>query len=260
MTPLSAPSLIDDESDQSTSSVTLSPSFLLFMGSSGVLASVAMLSDSVPVLIGAMIVAPMMPPLALVPFALVARRHREAARGLGIALAGLTLAFVTAWVTTAVMDSLGVIGSDVVLLDKPLLEERLHPGWWSMAAAIAAGVTGIVAQAQEKTDTIIGTVASLALVPAVGATSIALYVGELAPALGGLLLLGMNVGLIIGMGAAVVLVSRGRAGLRPLALVPCAIVLVVGLLLVWAQSTDTVPRTPSNAGLTSSAGGLDDHG
>jgi uncharacterized membrane protein len=248
------PLVTEDTLDQTSSQVQLSWSYLLYMTASGVLAAVALISGSVPILIGSMIVAPLMPPLALVPFALVARRRAEAVRGLRVAVIGLAAAFVTAWATTAVMDAAGVIPADAVLLDKPLLQERVRPGWWSMAAAVAAGLAGTTAQAHTKTDAIIGTVASLALVPAIGASAIALYVGAPASVLGGALLLGMNVGLIVAMGIVAVLASSGRAGMRPLALVPVAIVVAVSLLLVWAQSAGTVPRTPVDSGPTSSTG------
>lgn len=237
--------------DNTASEVQLSPTYVLYMASSGVLASVALLSNSVPILIGSMIIAPLMAPLALVAFALVAGRRSQAARGLGVALAGLALAFVAAWVTTALMEAAGVVDSDAMILSKPLLQERLRPGWWSMAAAVAAGAVGAIAQAHHKTDTLIGTVAALALVPAVGASAIAVYVGAAAPTLGGLLLLTTNVGIIIAMGVTVVLLSTRRAALRPLALVPVAIVTVVGLLLACAQSTGTVPETPTSFGTDS---------
>lgn len=184
------------------------------------------------------------------------RRRAEAARGSYVALVGLAVAFVTAWLTTASMEALGVIASDAALLQYPLLEKRVHPGWWSMVAAVAAGLAGTAAQAHEKTDSLIGTVAALALVPAVGAVAIAVFVGAPAPALGALLLLGMNIGLIIGMGITVVLASMGQAGLRPLA-APVVIVIVVALLLAWAQETGTVPEMPRiPASSTAPAGDL----
>lgn len=243
-----SPLLTEEILEQTGSQVELSGSYLLYMACSGVLAAVALLSSSVPILIGSMIVAPLMPPLALVPFALAAGRRAEAARGLRVALVGLVLAFVAAWATTAVMDLVGVIPAEVVLLNQPLLEERVRPGWWSMAAAVAAGLAGTVAQAHAKTDTLIGTVAALALVPAVGASALALFAGAPGRALGGALLLALNVGLIVAMGIVAVLATAGRQGLRPLLLVPVVIVAVVGLLLVWAQSTGTVPKTPVTSG------------
>lgn len=241
------PLLDDDALDKTASQVAASGSYVLYMASSGVLAAVGLLSSSVPILIGAMIIAPLMPPLALVPFALATGRRSEAGRGLRVALVGLAVAFAAAWVTTAVMDLLGVIPAEVVLLDKPLLQERLRPGWWSMAAAVAAGLAGTVAQAHAKTDTIIGTVASLALVPAIAATALALFAGAWRPALGGALLLVLNVGLIVAMGIVAVLAAAGRRGLRRLLLVPVVIVAVIALLLAWAQTTGTVPKAPVNS-------------
>ncbi|SDQ63350.1 DUF389 domain-containing protein [Quadrisphaera sp. DSM 44207] len=246
--------LVDDDTlERTAAQVQLSGSYLLYMSCSGVLAAVALLSGSVPILIGSMIVAPLMPPLAVVPLALAAGRREEAARGLGVALAGLVLASAAAGATTGVMDLANVIPPDAVLLAEPLLQERLHPGWWSVAAALAAGLAGTTAQARSKTDTLIGTVAALALVPALGAAVIALYGGAPVLALGGALLLLVNVGLVIAMGVVAVLASAGRAGLRPLALVPVAVVALVGLLLVWAQSTGTIPKTPSTTGPSTSA-------
>lgn len=248
--------LVDQDTvARAASQVKLSGTFGLYMSASGVLASVALLSNSVPILIGSMIVAPLMPPLALVPFALVARRRGEAARGAYVAVGGLVLAFIASWLTTALMDAVGVIASDAVLFEHPLLAERVQPGWWSMAAAVAAGLAGTVALAREKTDALIGTVAALALVPAVAAAAIAVFVGAPEPATGALLLLGLNVGLIIAMGITVVLVAEGRAALRPLAMAPLVIVVVIGLLLAWAQETDTVPEEPTNSPATSAAAG-----
>ena len=249
--------LIDDDTvDDTASEAQLSGSYLLYLATSGVLAAVALVTSSVPILIGSMIVAPLMPPLALVPFALVARRRAQALRGLWVTLAGLAVAFAFAWLTTAVMHGLGVIPPHADLLTRPLLEERVEPGWWSMAAAVAAGLAGTTAHAHKKTDALIGTVAALALVPAVGASAIAVYVGAPAQALGALLLLGMNVSLIVAMGITAVLASFGTAGVRPLALVPVLVVALVGVLLLWAQSTDTVPRKPGSFEPTSQAASI----
>ena len=47
-----SPLLDDDALDETASQVAASDSFLLYMASSGVLAAVALLSSSVPILIG----------------------------------------------------------------------------------------------------------------------------------------------------------------------------------------------------------------
>lgn len=108
------------------------------------------------------------------------------------------------------MNASNVLPVEANLLNKELLEERVSPGWWSVAAALAAGVAGTLALAENKGDTIIGTVAALALVPAAGAAGIAFMSEDPSRALGGLLLLGINVGLIIVMGIVTLLILRPR--------------------------------------------------
>lgn len=186
----------------------MSLSFMVFMATAGVLAAVALLTGSVPVLVGSMVVAPALPPLALVAFALVGRKPALALRGLGVAVAGIALATVCAVLTTWVLNVTGVMASDANLLEKPLLEERVRPGWYSVITALAAGVAGTTALAKEKTDTVVGVVAALALVPAAAAAGIALMSRDPSRAWGGLGLLGINMGLIVVTGVVTLLLLR----------------------------------------------------
>lgn len=201
--------MIDDHIIQQVAAqAELTPSYLVYMGLAGVLAAVALLTNSVPILIGAMIVAPALAPVALVAFALVGGRPTLALRGCGTALLGLAAATACAMLTTWVLNATGVLPLGANLLDKPLLEERVHPGWTSVVAALAAGIAGTMALASQKTDTLIGTVAALALVPAAAAGGIALLSRDPARGWGGLLLLGINVGLIVVTGVATLLLMR----------------------------------------------------
>lgn len=185
----------------------MSPSYLVFMAIAGVLAAVALLTDSIPVLIGAMIVAPAYPPLALVSLALAAGQPRVALRGLGCAASGIVLAVACAIATTWFLNVTEILPDTSNLVHKSLIEERVRPGWYSAVAAAAAGIAGMIGTIKNKTDTLIGTVASLALVPAGGAAGIALISGDPIRAFGGLVLLLINVGLIIAMGLLVVVVA-----------------------------------------------------
>lgn len=174
----------------------------------GILGSVALLTSSVPILIGSMVVAPAFDPLALVAFALVGKRPRLVWHGLWVAGVGLLIATLAAMVTTWLMNVTNVIPADTNLLNKPLLEERLNPGWYSATSGFAAGVAGTFALVKQKKDTLIGVLAALALVPAAAAGGIALLSGDPSRALGGFLLLGINVTLIVLMGAGTLLVLR----------------------------------------------------
>jgi uncharacterized hydrophobic protein (TIGR00271 family) len=194
--------------DRITSQAELNRSYLVLMAAAGVLSAVALLTNSVPVLIGAMIIAPAMGPLALVAFAIVGRKSGLAFRGLGVAAIGIIVSTGFAVLTTWIMNLTNVLPPDANLLDKHLLEERVSPGWWSVAAALAAGIAGTLALAQNKLDTTIGTVAALALVPAAAAGGIAFMSDDPLRGLGGLALLGINVALIIVTGIATLLILR----------------------------------------------------
>lgn len=173
---------------------------------SGVLSAVALLTNSIPILVDSMVIAPALSPLGLVAFALVRHEPRLALRGLGVSLIGFVLLMAFAVLTTYVLNLINVIPPETNLINKPLLEERVTPGWYSVAAAIAAGVAGSIALTKNRTDTLVGTVAALA--PAVGAAAVALLSHRPIVALGGLALFGINAVLLIAMGVLALLVVR----------------------------------------------------
>ncbi len=175
----------------------LTASYLVFMATAGVLAAVALLTNSIPILIGSMVIAPALPPLGLVSLAIVVRKPKLAIRALTTAFLGFLIAMVFAMLTTWVLNITHVIPAETNLLGKELLDERVKPGWYSVIAAMAAGVAGSIALIKQKTDTLVGVVAALALVPAIAAAGIAFLSKNPVMGFGGLLLLSINVGFII---------------------------------------------------------------
>ncbi|WP_258804245.1 DUF389 domain-containing protein [Pseudarthrobacter sp. NS4] len=233
----------DDALEHVTEQATLTPRYLIYMTMAGVLAGVGLLSNSVPILVGSMIIAPALPPVALVAFGVVHRRASLVARGAGVAALGLGGAAVAAVLAGLLMQVTDVIPPGTELLSKPMLEERVRPGWWSLAAAVAGGVVGVVALTEKKTDTLIGTVAALALVPAGAAAGIAALAGDGDRALGGLLLLGMNFAMIVAMGILVLAVLRREAAPLPLTISVVLIAAIV-VLMVIAHTTGMTPGQP----------------
>lgn len=261
---LAAPSVLDEQLgpdretlDRVAGQATLDVPYLTFMACAGVLAAVGLLANSVPILVGAMVIAPALAPVALIAFGLVGHDTRLALRGVGVAAAGFATALLFAVATTIVMNVTNVIPPETNLLNKPLLEERVRPGWYAVAAALAAGVVGTIALRQGKTDTLVGTVAALALVPAIAAAAIAFLSRDPMRGLGGLLLLGVNVALINAT-AIVVLVIAGAVGrgrlprraylllvvaalIAGVAVVVLAIVLVNGYVPDMPATFSTIP-------------------
>ena len=179
-----------------------SASYILLMATSGILSAVALLTNSIPVLIGSMVIAPAFPPLALVSFAAVDRKFRLAIEGLVTAVLGLAVSMSAALVVTWLLTTTHILPAETELLDKTLLQERVSPGWYSVVTAVAAGIAGTVALAERKTDTLVGVVAALALVPAGVAGAIAFLSDDPIRGWGGIALLGINVSLIVISGVA----------------------------------------------------------
>ncbi|GAA0538195.1 DUF389 domain-containing protein [Halorubrum ejinorense] len=177
--------------------VALDTSYLVLMSMSGVLAGVALLTNSIPILIGAMVIAPALTPLELVSAGIAANRWKRAGFGTWVAFVGLLAATVGAIVTTLALNMTGVLPPAENLIEKPLLEERITAGWYSVVAAAAAGIAAGVTTDKERQDTLVGVVAALALVPAAAAGGITLLSRAPVKASGGLLLLGLNAGMVV---------------------------------------------------------------
>ena len=183
-------------------------SYILLMATAGVLSAVALLTNSIPVLIGSMVIAPAFPPLALVSFAVVNRQPKLAWEGGITALLGLSISMSAALVATWLLTTTHVLPAEAELLNKTLLQERVSPGWYSVVTAIAAGMAGMIALAERKTDTLVGVVAALALVPAGVAGAIAFLSEDPVRGWGGIALLGINVVLIVVSGVLTLLGFR----------------------------------------------------
>ena len=175
----------------------LDSSYLVFMAMAGILAAVALLTNSIPILIGSMIIAPALPPLGLVSLAIVAKKPQIAFQGFTTAIIGFIVSMIFAMLTTWLLNATNVIPAETNLIDKELLAERVKPGWYSAIAAMAAGVAGAIALVKQKTDTLVGVVAALALVPAIAAAGIAFLSKDPTMGFGGLFLLAINVGFIV---------------------------------------------------------------
>jgi uncharacterized membrane protein len=161
----------------------LNSGFITLMTVSGVLTAVALLTNSVAILIGAMVIAPALPPLALIVFGFAGGQPKIAWRGFGTILVGLAVAITGAVAVTALLRALQIVSPDTALSTLPLLQERVRPGWYSFIAAFAAGIAAIVGMARRRMDTLIGVVAAVALVPAGAGGAISLVAGPSAVSL-----------------------------------------------------------------------------
>ncbi len=151
------PKVSDRTIEKVSKQARLTASYLVFMATAGVLATVALLTNSIPIKIGSMVIAPALPPLGLVSLAIVVKKKPKLIMtGLTTAFLGFLIAMVFAMLTTWLLNITHVIPAETNLLGKELLDERVKPGWYSVIAAMAAGVAGSVALIKQKTDTYFG--------------------------------------------------------------------------------------------------------
>ncbi|OPZ88071.1 MAG: hypothetical protein BWY76_00138 [bacterium ADurb.Bin429] len=177
---------------------------------SAILATIALLTGSVPVLIGAMILSPTFDPLVAIPFGLVRRDWALLLRGLGDTLAQFVLIFVVCSLVVVVWVRMPYFQPEQNILGAELLRERLHLTWAGVLTALAAGAGGALAFASERRLHLVGVVIAIALVPTLAAAAIAFF-GSGLPGWGGLALFAVNIGGIIVAGY-LILTFRSGAG------------------------------------------------
>lgn len=181
-----------------------------FVVLSSILSCVALVAGSVPVLIGAMILAPAFDPLIAIAFALLNRNWELLRQALLSSLAMFGTSFVVCLITVWALSVTDAVPLVLVAAGEPMIAERLTVGYHSVVIALAAGAGGALASASDRQSNLVGVVVALALVPALAAAAIAFESGIL-PGWGGLALFAMNVAGIVIAGV-LVLYLRSRTG------------------------------------------------
>lgn len=196
----------EEMSEQLRRDTNVTPNFLLLMVASGAIATFGLVSDTLHVVLGAMLIAPGFEPLLRMVFGLAGQRHRAAA-GLRSSLAGyLALA---AGAAAALPVALLLQGRAATELP------GLHwAGYWSsvqpsgVVVSLVAGVAGATIVSARLTVFATGVMLALALVPSMALVGLGLASGNPGLALGGLLRWGVEVLCVLLAGGAVLAIKR----------------------------------------------------
>jgi uncharacterized hydrophobic protein (TIGR00271 family) len=191
--------------------VSVTSSFQVLMVLSVLLALAGMYANSAPVIIGAMILAPLMSPIISLAMGLARTELnliRPALSTLGVGIAwGLACAVLVAWAMP--LD-----------LPTPEMKARMSPNLLDLLVAVVSGVAGAYAHAKEEiAKSLAGVAIAVALVPPLSVVGIGLGWGDWNLAGGAFLLLITNLVGIALAGSATFLVlgfapfKRARAGL-----------------------------------------------
>lgn len=203
-------------------------SFYVLLGLSGVIATLGLLSDSVAIIIGAMIIAPLIGPITGVAYSTTVANRRLLRRSFLTLFTGVIF---TVFISSATVLLVGL--KNVT----PEILSRTTPNLLDLIIALAAGAAGAFANTRRRiADALPGVAIAVALVPPLSVVGIGLAWGKSSLAIGALLLFVTNLTGIIFSGVIVLLlqaygsIERAKQGL----IFSLTILLILGIPLGWS--------------------------
>ena len=186
-------------------------SFHFLLGMSGIIATFGLLGDSVAIIIGAMIIAPLIGPIVGIAYSIAVANRRLLKRSILTLFTGVTLTVAISWLT-AVIVQLKTVGPEIIARSNPTLID--------LGIALAAGAAGSFANSRRRiADALPGVAIAVALVPPLSVIGIGLALGEKSLTTGSLLLFLTNLTGIVFSGVIVFLcqsygsIERAKQGL-----------------------------------------------
>ena len=180
--------------------------FFIMMGLSALIATFGLLQNSIAVIIGAMLVAPLFTPLLATSMGIVLGNIRLLRLAIEAAVKGIGVAIGVATIITAL--------SPLKLATVEIMA-RTQPNLFDLAVALASGVAGAYAVARKDVATSLpGVAIAAALVPPLSVIGIGLAMGDMDIAGGGTLLFATNLIAIAFSGAITFLLLGFRPASR----------------------------------------------
>ncbi len=178
---------------------------------SAIIATLGLLANSVAIIIGAMIIAPLMGPIIGMAFSVAMGNRKLLRRSSFTLFKGIVLTVIASWLTASFI-GLETVESEIL--------SRANPTLIDFGIAMAAGLAGAFAQTRRSiADAIPGVAIAVALVPPLSVIGIGLGLGEKAIASGAFLLFCTNLICIVFFGSLVFLfqsygnLERAKKGL-----------------------------------------------
>jgi uncharacterized hydrophobic protein (TIGR00271 family) len=174
--------------------------FITFMVLATLLAAIAIVTDSVILVIGAMVLGPEFVAIAALGLGMVRRRphlFRQAARTLVV---GFTVSILVTSAIALVARLAGLVtASDITVDSRPGTAFIYSPTVWSLVIAVIAGAAGVLSLTSAKSGGLVGVFISVTTIPASGNIALALVFAEWTEFWGSMTTLVVN---IIGMAIA----------------------------------------------------------
>ncbi|MET9317910.1 DUF389 domain-containing protein [Kribbella sp. NPDC003505] len=163
--------------DQAYNEAGGSWSYYVFLTLATMIASVAVITDSSILVVGAMVVGPEFGVVAALAVGLFLRKSGLTQRSLALLVKGFVIAIAVTVVAALVARAVGWVDAADVTADRPLTGFIWRPDRWSAVVAVLAGCAGVLSQTAGRGNALVGVFISVTTVPAAGdlALSIALW-------------------------------------------------------------------------------------
>ena len=209
----------EEVEDRLFESATLSMSFLVLITIATMIAAIGIITDSIVLIIGAMVVGPEFGPLAGFSVALSEGRPELAKRSLAALAVGFPAGTLAACILTIVLVAVSVAPDELVPTEHELTLFISQPNWFSVIVAVLAGIAGMLALVSAKAGPLIGVLISVTTIPSAANVGVAVAYGSWDEALRAAGHLGINVVAIAASGLVVLRVAR-RARAHRMGVVP----------------------------------------
>jgi uncharacterized hydrophobic protein (TIGR00271 family) len=183
----------------------LSYSYLAFMTLATLIAGVGILTDSLILIIGAMVVGPEFGPLAGFCVAVAEHRRALALHSLRALIVGFSVAIAATTGGTVLLRA-AAIAPHLPALTHTLFIAK--PNGWSALVALLAGVAGTLALTTAKSGALIGVLISVTTVPAAANIGVALAYGHWHELAGAAAQLAINLAALMASGVVTLVVQR----------------------------------------------------
>jgi uncharacterized hydrophobic protein (TIGR00271 family) len=161
----------------------LSASYLFMCVMSAGIAVTGLLVNSPAVIIGAMLISPLMAPIVRLGLGVATLDHERARGALGVLLAGMGFALVTA---------VSIVWMSPIRDLTPEIAARTHPNLFDLLIAVLSGLAGGYAMVRGRGGAIVGVAIATALMPPMAVVGYGLASSQWAVARGSLLLFTTN--------------------------------------------------------------------
>lgn len=199
--------LWEDVEARSREESGVSPTYVALMIVAALIAAVGIVTDSLVLIVGAMVVGPEFGPISSIVVGLQRRRWGRVRRGLVGLLVGFAGAFLVVGLFAFVVDLVGppaAYRSGV----RPLTEFISAPDGYAAVVAVLAAIAGGLSLSQYKSSTLVGVLVSVTTVPALANVPVALVNERPGEAAGALFQLVLNVTILCLVGALTLAVER----------------------------------------------------